>query len=745
MISGNLNVNLNLMENRETRGILATDNITINQEVGDKLRNYITIPATNISASGCTFQTASLSKFIDGDNLFLEYSFSVIVAGKTVDPIYNATVGKCGGTPPYLFTLGVNAGVENMSLNKMINQLTVNISGRQYVENRIDNEVCGDLWAAQMDPKKLKAYGLTALKDQGFPTLRWLYGNGYVAHIDLANSNLLLNGSSPSVPEYAIESAAGFSSALQPGNQDDDNIGVWACQARYGYISAGPFGPAGSIQKNDVEFWMNSTPAYGGSQVPPANIIYNNKYYGAGSAIPTNGSGATLYSVSATQDMWLIQKQTITIREYLISNGFTASAYSKVESSRVYPSAGQLFSLTLGVNTNYMNQMIKILPPMMHNSFVATYPSPSTTASAGVNSQILSITPTAAQLSFYTFDSNKYLASDSLRTVYYELAKQQTSIPPIITPTSGPTTGYQMVSSTRTSLDNYMYIAMSSQIENNQNTYLTNLNSGNTFNIPFAGNMTASRIYHNITNLNLRYGVNSDIYMGANVDIKEAKNMTATLMGDPVLRREIFAQMRRRNAYSLFDSSDSGAVWSTNSVDWDDFRWGHSEQTGCSFLLLDLSKLNYVPIYDNQAVCANVNYGSQNFKNWVVTVDFVPNSTTFANAQTTASLQLSPLFYLINKWVRTMDLNSNTPYTQDPIEFSYLSVKNQISSFFEIVSEGSANATNELELIGGSFWSDLLSGVRKFAPIVSTLASAVGSIANSVGGAARSRGRPRRH
>ena len=516
MISQNLNVDLRFKENLETSAIVATDNITLTQEVPDTLKNYITVPATNFSSNGATYQYSSLSRFVSADNFFIETTSLATVAGKTIAPVNGTgTAAHTGVTPPYLFWPGINCGCDQGAINKSINQITYNISGKQWIETRQDSVEMVDLWLAQMDQEKLLSYGIVPLKDANYPLLRRLYGNGYVSHTDLVDAPVAGAYSVPTaIPGYAQVGACGFSSALQPENQDDNNIGVWAINARYGYITTKPIGTASGVQSG-VKYYSNTTPNLQGSPTPLQAIT--SEIYGASVLLPSADGTTIFYS----NDLYLIQVMPITIREYLISNTLACSAYSKNPYSRALPTAGQLFSIQTYFDTNYLSGMIKMTPPMMAGAFTVNAHTPA-------NSQIISIVPVASQLSFYTFDTKKKLATDSLRMLYYGLNKQTVSNPPSIGSTQAgvKVVGTQLVSSTRTSLDNYMYISLSTKVAQNIATYLNYIASGGATTGLQTLNGTCSNIYHQIVNLNIRYGTDNDVFMGASVPISEAVNLT---------------------------------------------------------------------------------------------------------------------------------------------------------------------------------------------------------------------------
>ena len=722
--AADLNVNLKFKENLETSAVVATNNISIGYEVPDTLRNYITIPATNFSASGATYQSSSVSKFVSADNWYIETTFNVAVAGKTFQPVHSTTAGDSGVTPPYLFWPGINCSCDAGALNKSISQITYNISGQQWIETRQDREIV-DMWLAQMDLDKLKSFGIVPLAGDGVPDLRHLYGNGYVARSDLVTTAPVLVGSG--IAGDLTVPVMGLSSAIQPQNQDDENLGVWQVNNRYGYVSGGLISTAAAAQGaiSGVQYWTNTTPTLAGAtQLNPA-LYTSSNYYGVNVTLPSIDGNTEYYSVTGAHNLYLIQVMPITIREYLISNAVAVSAYSRNPYSRAMPTAGQLLTIQTYFNQGYMNEIIKITPAMLAGAFTAN-------TVASVNSTILGVTPIASQLSMYTFDTKKYLTSDSIRMLYYGLNKQQIAAPQSITPTSN-SAELQMLSNVRTSLDNYIYIALSSKTENNIATYAQQYKTGNGIGAPNAQNMIASNTYHQISSLTIRYGTDNDIFLGANVPISEALNMTMLTLQNPKLRRYVGAQVNPRVANSLFDSTDSLALWNTNDADYDDYFWhGLPNQTGTPFILLDCSKLNWRPIYENDPVIPNMNYSSSNYKSFVVTVNWAPNPSMFESFNTsTVSSSVDVLFYLINKWVRSLSVSNKRPMTDVPIEFNYVGtdLPQLVQNFFTNVSS-SPNVDDEFSLVGGSFFGDIWNGIKKVVGVLPKVVRGVASVGN---------------
>ena len=138
-----------------------------------------------------------------------------------------------------------------------------------------------------------------------------------------------------------------------------------------------------------------------------------------------------------------------------------------------------------------------------------------------------------------------------------------------------------------------------------------------------------------------------------------------------------------------------------------------------------------------------MNYGSSNFKNFDIKLDWIVNPLTFDGIIPGfgAAPSVDVVFYLINKWVRTLSMSNTEPLTEVPIEFNYVGqMSSAVEHFFNDVS-ASPNVDDELMLVGGNFWNSVLSGVKKYLPVVRGVVNAVGSaVGAGVGG--RRVGRP---
>lgn len=689
------------MPNRETNAIITGDVITIHKEMPNLSKVLIKSPATSKSNQGATFQIPNVSSFIDG-TLEMELDLQLVLTGVTQDPLMNAAppAGYAAvGTACYLWSPH-NAGIQPGFINKLINSISFNISNKQWTETngRADPELF-DIYLSQMDQDKLNAYGIYPFEASGLVDLKKMYGNGVMRRSDLNQF----------APANSKVWQKGFDTAVQKQYKHQENTLEKAVRQRY-------------VTINSVTF-ATSEP-----NPPPIHAVLD-PLYGPDVWVPKIVStGATYYSWGVAANRYtLTQTVNITIREYLISpslsNPWTRNPYG-----RSYASLGEPLNVQTTFNQQFLNSGIIALPPVLDNG----------------SANLTSVTVTDARLNAFTFDADKSLTSDVMRTLYMYMNREN-----VITLTKpvSDTAGYNQTISTSNlkSLPNYLLFMVPSRIFENL-SLLNHIGQGWTAGAApnvsaIANKASLSTIapywFNEITNLTIQYGSQSDCVYGSLPAIKELQDLTMETLKNPKLRDVVINRMALMLANSVSDGSNNLPFFGgVGSIDPDVFFAKiNATYGGLPFILVPSDSLNFRPLAgaSNLPCISQFNYGSANYKSLSVTMTWKPNQLlldTLAEYNLgnlpAVNVQYNPTVYLVTERVRSISLSGTGVMSDDIVEFDMLANKTELMEIikkFEDENLSQSQAESTLQYIGGAWYSNLYDKIKAFARPVAKIAS----------------------
>jgi len=719
------------LENTETRGIITGNEINMPKYFPNNARVFTPTPATTFSNTGANFQASNVGQFTEG-NVEMQFTFNLPMVGQTAEPgpldwnAPGANLYYAQGTSPSLF----NGGIQQLALNKLINYISYNISGYNFVEqqSRVDCENIDMLAASGLSEEKLASYGIYPFENQGVLSLRRLYGNGQVTRGSVI-------GMTASPETVFLPSTLGMESALKPSSEKDSSILVKNIRGGYFTINLAAttfttdepgvllLAATGAFEENVVYpvFASNSVFPLIPSASNPTHYSANQIYYSV------RGKNTSVENPVPATKQTLYMNLNFTVREYIISP-YLSSPYTHKQSVRSYPNLGSPFSMNLQFNTQFLNNMIIALPNQMN-----------ITSGAGVNAfgyGTVTGPPTlkAAVMNIYTFSSAKELTpGEAQRTLFSYISKQ--NMQPIPAPCT-QTTGFSQTVTTsnlRTIPPYILIYVRSANWEQPPGIFNATRSGPGSGIIP--ANALAPYVLHPLQNIQITYGDQSDVMLGVSLTIKEMYDIMMDTIGNYKLRRLIQGQQNAKVAASLFDLADSAAVWQNVSeippINYDQFFYSPNQYpTGLPFLLLETAKLQFKPVSGMKlAPIPEFDYGSDNYRSMQIIVTWSSNLDYISTINNPVQDVLyQPVVSLITRGIRSVSLSGQGMIGEEELRYDLATRNAELNGLitdFMRKNISQSTAHDSIQYIGGvsfgNFAQDLYKKVKEALPQISSI------------------------
>ena len=671
-------------ENRESAGLITTNQMDLDVEMPNLNKVFVKTRQNNISSSGASFQVVNTNRMMDG-NVEVELKCRVVLSGHTYEP--NA-IGPVM-TPPYHWSAN-SCGVDGLAVNKLISRLNFNLQNKQWSEENRHPELF-DILSTQFDPKKLKARGIKHLETAGVWNLRKSLGNGVVSTTDLDTATIQIDKNQFNTARTREAGKENFSQAA----------------VRHNYITI-----------DSVQFSQSGGPTllaikskyYGGAHVPVEDA--NKKVDPQSNIFYTDGTGNPL-----------VQTVDFTIHEYLISpslsNDYSYNPYSKSYFLGSYP-----FNLSMDFNGNYLRSMFRNLVPATQDG-----------AAASVDVTIVSQEIKDANINVITFDSAKQITGPYQRTLYYHLdfqSMQPQTINSIAVATSSDypaQTSSTVTTANLTSLPPYIFGWVSARAWDNSLAVAATAGSASV-------DKVAPYVLAPLDNVEIVYGSQSDVMLGAQLSWREIVDLTMTVVRNNELRDVVYGSLPVNVSKSLFNRTDTGTNYNLADLPSNFFREEvDSTNGGLPFFILPTAKLNFNPIVvSGVATMPEFNMGSNNYKSLTIKMYWRPNFLIDKELNASTKVTYQPFIALATKRVRSIPKDGQGPLADERVEFDWIndnaSLSQKLAEFY-MVNNSSRSVNDQLQYVGGGFFGDILSKIKDALP---TIAKVIRAIRSSTSG-----------
>ncbi|MET0570937.1 MAG: hypothetical protein ABWZ79_05890 [Pedobacter agri] len=658
-------------ENKETRGIIGTDQMNLNIEMPDEYKIWLSTQQTNISSRGVSFQSVNTNKFIDS-NMRLDMTFELVFTGNTITPA--ATTGS----PPVHWGQN-NSGVDPLCLNKLINRISFNIQNKQWSEEQRLPELF-DILSTQFDCKKLAAEGIFPHELQGNPRLSDLLGRGTISRKDASDINF-----TPSV--------IGMTNALA---REKDDESIMARSVTNGYVTV-----------DSVTFTQSGGPALGAR--------YDSRY---GCLVPYNIATGNQFYTGAAPAQPLVQTVVLTIHEYLISPSLS-NPYTWNEFSKSYYVGSYPVNLTLDFNTAYLAAMFKNM----------LYSGSSTGSSA-----VTSVTPTEATLNFYTFDTSKELTNPYQRVLYYDYDFQNAR-DSVVAANSTALQQSRFVTSNLPSLPPYIMGWVSARMFEDNPAYITALGAPQSIDsVASYVNMPLENLriqYGSQTDcmlgVNLTWREITDLTLSVGID----PELRGLIRGSWPLDQaaSVFDSSRAGIAFA----NAIGATGAYLDLFWE--KVNTSRQGMTFFILPTAKLNWRPILQSDVALIPEFNFGSTHYKSLIIEMDWRMAPVMSEVGPTlgtllTTNITCKPYVALLTKRVRSIPMDGQGPLFDERVEYDYFNNTASLSAILEsfyMRNNSETEVNHELQYVGGAFMGDVIAKVKSALPSVASAVRAIHS------------------
>ncbi len=710
-MTSSVNVEPVLHENKETRGIISTDQFNLNVEMPDQYKIWLKTPKTNLSSSGASFQSVNTNRFMDS-SVRVDLKCKIELTGETVASgnLGGATYNLPLGTPPYLWS-HVHSGVEPFAVNKLINQLNFNIQNKQWSEEQRNPQLI-DILSSQFDQDKLKKEGILPFKEVGIAQLDDIYGRGIISREDYNTLTI-------DTADVGVEN--GLTNRTKELNSRE-----LAIKNQYITIDKVTF----TTTQTGVTLSAEKDARFGNAYVPK---VGGNVYYSTTYTVADPDTNPPTVAVNT-----LTQVVEFTIHEYIISpslsNPYTKNPYSKSYYVGAYP-----VNITMNFDPDYYAHMFKNQLWRVSNAVGDTV--------GGRTLYTPTVTSTSfedANLFFYTFDTLKTYVNPYQHVLYYDMSSQNTQ--EVIRDKSDTSLqNSNIVTSNLSSLPPYIIGFISTSMAKNSALVQAHPARNN------SRSQLATYVLNPIQNVTLHYGSQTDCMLGTNLSWREIVDMTLDVMGNDELRDVLLGlQITKDGATSIDKTTGSHSVDTASSV-WnglnqnfntistatltgasrDQYWMKPTDTIGLPFFIIPTARLNWRPISQaNVVTIPEWNYGSNHYKSLVMDIDWYLNDQFAKNTEiaTDPKITCTPHVYLCTKRVRSIPMDGDGPMADERIEYDYFnnvdSLASKLSAFYAR-NNSSNNVNHELQYVGGSFLGDVLNTVKKALPAVASATRAI--------------------
>jgi hypothetical protein len=693
-------VNPVFTNSKERQDIVSTNNLSYRQEIPNSEKNYVSQAQTALTEAGANFVASNLNTYNVGE-IEVVGKRRFVFSGQTIKPYSDSTNASQDnvGTDPFIWNYA-QSSVDAFCINKSIQEMKLNIAGKQFTSVDRENPEMIDIFASQFNCDDLKSRGI--------------YGrHGYKTGDQVAHAQNKVHGSMLLADQDwgALGTSAVLKAPVFPVNRKTRDLHDNALFAR---------NTQGYCRVTDVKFKYGTTlsaatdlltsytiPGWEGFAVPVVNVTDVVPWYSY------TGSGTAIV-IDNTKTLW--QEVELEIHEFIIDPNLS-NPYSRNQNKKIYYNGSNTMNVEFKFNQEYLTNSFLIWQPSYRNQ-LGQYYNPTTTLPAK-NKLVSSNWVADMTINFWTFNSASPIPSSSMKTLFYQQSRQTPQLINIPRNASGAksskSTNAMINTALQSSVPPFIVIyGACKKSQQNSDYYKYNKETNPSLTVD-SNPLNAPNVeMFDIESVTLQVGTQADCLGQIELNRDQLVQHTLDVIGNPEYRQ----LLRSEESYIEYGDLGSSQVrfpdlpntvvslrdaWTGGLAEglYDRYR----NSGAWNFYIIDMARIN-LRSTSGVPIIPLVNFGASQYKAISIKPVFRMTEDMWRATQPLTIPQLQCEFncVLMRPYVRTLPIG-NGNLTDDEVFF----ISNDVSSnFMSVINSDFTNSgEDQISYMGGAFLGSL--------------------------------------